>query len=330
MNGRMESEMKTDSLVKRKLGKLPDYIGKWYIFLKASDKTATTCREYVYKAEKFLNYVGGGDVAHVTVDDLTSDVVEAYMVSIKTRMVKGEEKATSDSYRCGTWDALNNLFGYLERRELIPRNYVKDIKRPSNHDLERINEHRIYLTESDFNKMLMYSSLEENKEFRLRDRAILLLFMTTGMRRAELINIMYDDWDWRKNTITVVGKRNKRHIYVLNKQTADAINDYLEWQCKTGTHMDAEHLFVSSWGNPLSTETVSNIVKKYSKKALGRELSPHKLRAGVATILYDKTKDINFTREYMGHTNVTTTQRYIVPEENTKEKGAEIMGKLFG
>ena len=79
----------------------------------------------------------------------------------------------------------------------------------------------------------------------------------------------------------------------------------------------------------MHVNTVANVVRKYSKIGLGYEISPHKLRSGYCSILYNKTGDIEFVRRAVGHSRVDTTQRYIVTKGSEKEKAAEIMEGLL-
>ena len=76
-------------------------------------------------------------------------------------------------------------------------------------------------------------------------------------------------------------------------------------------------------------KTLTEIVQKYTGRALGKPLSPHKLRAGYCSILYNKTHDAEFVRRAVGHANVATTQRYIVTKGNERKKAAEIMASIL-
>ena len=89
-------------------------------------------------------------------------------------------------------------------------------------------------------------------------------------------------------------------------------------------------LFISKYGERISAKGVSNIVKKYTEEALGKPLSPHKLRAGFCSILYNKTHDTEFVRRAVGHSNISTTQRYIVTDGDEKRQSASIIGKAIG
>ena len=88
-------------------------------------------------------------------------------------------------------------------------------------------------------------------------------------------------------------------------------------------------LFISNVGNRISEAELERMIKDRSKKALGKSFSPHKLRAGFVTIMYEHTHDIEKVRRMVGHSNATTTQRYIVTENQEKEEAASIMENLL-
>ena len=75
----------------------------------------------------------------------------------------------------------------------------------------------------------------------------------------------------------------------------------------------------------MDAQAIITVVRTYTSIGIGFSLSPHKLRAAYCTILYSKTKDIDFVRKAVGHSSITTTQRYIVDDGSTKKKSADIM-----
>lgn len=328
MNGRLQSEMNMSELIDRKLKDMPDYVGDWYINLKASRRTASTCLDYIRKVNLFLAYINK-NVKRVKPSDITETNVASYFLSTQTKTRYGKTTYTSDSYQCTVWSCLDNFLGYLYKRGLIEHNYMEFIDKPKNHDLERINENRVLLTEDDFKKIL--ASVEKEREFaiRRRDKAILLLFMNTGMRKAALINIMLDDIDFGTNELTIVDKGNKRHKYILTDQVCDVIFEWYLVRHEYDRGYRDNHLFLSKKGKMMSTTAVYNLVRKYTLKGIGKEVSPHKLRSGYCSILYNKTHDIEFVRRAVGHSNVQTTTRYIVVDENEKRKASEIMTSLL-
>ena len=167
------------------------------------------------------------------------------------------------------------------------------------------------------------------KPWMTRDKAILVLLAMTGMRRTALTEINMDDLDFYKGTITVIDKRHKTHVYKMNETIRVALEDWIAVREEKLNGIRTDALFISNRRSRLHENNVDTIVKKYSYESLGYEISPHKLRAAFCTILYDRTRDIEFVRRAVGHSNIETTQRYIVDDDTARDEAADIMGKIY-
>ena len=328
MNGRIENEMAIFNSIDKKVKYMPDYLVRWYMSLRASKNTAATCNNYILIVIRYLKTINE-EIKLVTIDDLTQESVMNYIISTQTTSKNGVVKYTSDSYQQMTWCCLHNFFDYLVETNMKDKNYVELVSKPRNHDLDRISENRTLLTARDFKKIINAVDTERRIVKRYRDKAILMVFMSTGMRRTALCNIMLDDFNISERTLTVVDKGNKRNMYILNEQTIGALENWLDVRHEYNKIADTYYLFLSDRGNRMASQTVCQLVEKYTKIALGKKLSPHKLRSGYCSILYKKTGDIEFVRRAVGHANAATTQRYIVTKGEEKRKASEIMGSIF-
>lgn len=321
MNGRLLNDEKKDVFIEAKLKDMPEYVAEWNLNMKASRKTAATRKDYIQKIDKFLRAVNY---------NITETNTARYFLSAQTRKKNGELVYTSDSYQLTVWCCLNSFFDFMYRHNYVEKNYMQEISRPKNRDLARINEHRVRLNGEDFQKILTAIDDETNVVQHHRDRAMILLLMNTGMRRGALTNIMLDDIDYEAKTLTVIDKGNKRHQYFLDDLCISAIEEWLEVrEAYIKKQTTEKHLFLSDHGNGMSEEAVSNVSRKYTKAALGKELSPHKLRSGYCSILYEKSGDIEFVRRAVGHANSATTQRYIVTKGDERKRAAEIMSSVL-
>ena len=328
-DGRIINELKIDQTIEEKLKTMPAYVSRWHLNLKASRKTASTRRDFVAKIHNFLSFINE-DVMKVALSDIDEDNVSRYFLSIQTKKdSSGNLVYTSDSYQGTVWSCLNNFFEYFVKRGEINRNYIQQIDRPKNRDLDRINENRTMLTKKDFRKILDAVDSEKNAVRRARDKAILTVLMNTGMRKTALTCIMLNDIDLDNRSLVIVDKGNKRHEYVLNDITCETISDWLDNRDSFTKGKDDNHLFLSDHGNEIASRTMAEIVEKYCIQALGKPLSPHKLRSGYCSILYNATGDIEFVRRSVGHSQVSTTSRYIVTKGSEKERASEIMNSIF-
>ena len=329
MQGRLENELKINDAINRFLEKMPEYVKEWHLNLMASNKTAATRRDFVYKISYFLSFINK-DTKNVRLEDFNINKVEEYFVIIRTKKDKnGNTVYTSDSHQQCIWIALNNFFEFLYNRKYISENYMKSITKPKNRDLERINEKRPLLTKKDFKKIIN-AVYENGGKFKERDLAIITLLMNTGMRESALVEINVSDIDFDYNKLYVVDKGNKKHTYFLSSDIVDILIDYIEERKYFLDDKENDALFLSARKTRITAEAVYDIVMKYSKLGIGKELSPHKLRGGFVTILYKETGDAEFVRRAVGHSNISTTQRYIATAGEEKEKAAKLMqGLLF-
>lgn len=144
-----------------------------------------------------------------------------------------------------------------------------------------------------------------------RDKLVVELLYTTGMRRAELIGLRPGDLDLEQGTLRVTGKRNKERIIPLLPGIVAEIRAYLELReahVKPGA--DPE-LFLTSRGNKLYENLVYRIINKYlSKVSAKSKRSPHILRHTFATHLLNQGADMNSVKELLGHATLASTQVY--------------------
>lgn len=328
MPARLENEMEITKGINVMLKTMPEYVTEWHNNLYASKRTAATRREFVRKIRHFLEFINS-DVSGITTDEITDDIVTSYYISISTKKnPDGSLSETSDSYQQNVYCALKNFLGYLEGKGYIDKNYILNINKPGNNDLDRINEHRIHFTKEDFSNVLKVIEAEPNVINRNRDRAIMKIFMTTGMRETALKILNVSDIDLENKTLVTVDKgkgKGKLQHYSLNESTVEAIKKWLDCRKQYVFEEDDGALFLSYQGKRLSTKGIAKLVDKHCYKALGKHVSPHKIRGGVASILYAETRDVEFVRRSIGHSAVATTQRYISTENNERKHAAKIL-----
>jgi integrase/recombinase XerC len=145
----------------------------------------------------------------------------------------------------------------------------------------------------------------------IRDKLIIDLFYTTGIRRAELINLKVSSVDIQNATIKVLGKRNKERIIPLLPVIVDEIKEYLDQRNALETIIDTENLFLMLKGVKLNETFVYRIINDYFSTVSEKvKKSPHILRHTFATHLLNNGADINSVKELLGHSSLASTQVY--------------------
>lgn len=324
MNGRLEKENILVHKTYNLMNDLPDFVEEWYSKMEASDKTASTRYDFVKKIKRYLQTVNN-NAENITTEDLSYKTVINYMNSIKIRKnANGEIISTSGSYQRTVWSALNSFFSFLYKRKYIDSNPMDDIDVSRKKDDARINRNRKYLTIEDFGKILKEAENSRGIKAKTRNKAILMIMMCTGIRCRALTQINLDDINYEKKVVTVIDKENLERDCSLTDKTIEAIQEWLTYRGNTNT----KALFVSTQGNRISEEDVSFMIKRFSELGLGIKISPHKIRAGFGTILYNETKDIRYVQEAMGHSNIQTTQRYAVVKQDQGKEITKVFGNL--
>lgn len=145
----------------------------------------------------------------------------------------------------------------------------------------------------------------------IRDKLIVDLFYTTGMRRAELIGLMVKNVDLSSNLIKVLGKRNKERIIPLLPIVAGQIDLYLKERLGVGEIVDLDYFFISKKGLKLSESFVYRLINCYFSRVSEKvKKSPHVLRHTFATHLLNNGADLNSVKELLGHSSLASTQVY--------------------
>ena len=148
---------------------------------------------------------------------------------------------------------------------------------------------------------------------RLRNKLILPLLYSTGLRVSELTKLKVTTIDENERTIRVRGKGDKDRIVIFDEDTLDLIHEYLD---KRG--VENEYLFVNQRNTSLSSRYIQLMIKEYAKDAgITRRVTPHILRHSFATHLLKNGVDIRAIQQLLGHSNLSTTQIYTSVDMHT-------------
>jgi len=157
-------------------------------------------------------------------------------------------------------------------------------------------------------------------------RALVLLLLTTGLRRAEAVGITLDDLDLDNNQLLVHGKGAKERMVPLSDATLEAIQAYLKHRAKT----TCNRLFVSRFGHALRGRAINRTLARLLKRAglSERGITPHKLRHTFATQLIRRGVDVRTVQELLGHADLETTARYLHSDTRSKRAAVDRLSDL--
>lgn len=144
----------------------------------------------------------------------------------------------------------------------------------------------------------------------LRDRAILELFYSSGLRLAELVSLDVDSIDYRDAIVTVTGKGKKTRKVPVGRFAIQAVKEWLQRRVEMA-NSEEQALFVSRRGNRISCRSVQRRLNEWAiKQGLATHVHPHMLRHSFATHILESSSDLRAVQELLGHADISTTQVY--------------------
>jgi integrase/recombinase XerC len=205
--------------------------------------------------------------------------------------------------------ALRTFCAFLVRRGVMPHNLAALAPTPK---LE--NPLPKFLTIDEVFHLLEQTAGQTYLD--LRDRAILELFYSGGVRVAELVGLNLEDLDLPQRRARVRGKGGKERMIMVGSQAFQALSLYLQVRRELLTPdspaAGRDAVFLNYRGGRLTTRSVARLVEKWALKAgLGQPLSPHGLRHTFATHLLEGKADLRAVQEMLGHAQLSTTQKYL-------------------
>jgi integrase/recombinase XerC len=169
---------------------------------------------------------------------------------------------------------------------------------------------QVPFSEDEMSKVL--NAIEYDEGFLgWRDKLIVEMLYTTGIRRAELINLRLQQIDLSRMTIKVLGKRNKERILPLMPNLVQTIESYLEERKTIVELVDKDYFLLTKTGHKVYETLVYRVINKYLSKVSPKvKKSPHMLRHTFATHLLNQGADLNAVKELLGHSSLASTQVY--------------------
>lgn len=226
-----------------------------------------------------------------------------------------KEENTSSVSRCIS--TLKSFYKFLEINKYTNSNPLTTITNPKTQKkLPKV------LSEEDINKLL---DINLNTNFDYRNKAMLELMYSSGLRVSELVNLKVNDIDLVNSSVRIFGKGSKERIIPLNDYATIALKNYiLYYRTSLFKHGENNYLFLNNHGNKMTRQGFFKILSKIAKeKNIKTELSPHTLRHSFATHLLKHGADLRSIQELLGHSDISTTQIYTHITEERLQKNYE-------
>lgn len=200
--------------------------------------------------------------------------------------------------------AIRSFYNYLVNEEVISVNYFKEISNPKRRDsLPK------YVKDNDLE--VMFNSFDMNNILDQRNRLILEVLYSTGIRVGELVNIKINDINGYDNTIKILGKGSKERIVMYGSFCEDILNIYLNDGRSKLDKNNSDYLFLNRFGNRLSDRYVREVIDNVVRKCeVDYRVSPHTLRHTFATDMLNAGADLVSVKDLLGHSSLNTTSIY--------------------
>jgi len=254
-----------------------------------------TRRGYASDLRLFLEHLANA-VGVTTVHEIERTHLLDYFAELDRRGRAGATRARKMA-------AVKSFFGYLQDSDVIERNLIKGMPRPR----QEVKEPRV-LTEEE------HIRLRRMCEHNPRDRALIELFLQTGLRLSEVATLTLSDLKLPPQgtagaigAVTVNGKGRKRRTVSLNWKACQAVSAYLAHRQSTRESA----VFLSRAGKSLTPRAIQRIVKRYMERAGISRASVHTLRHTFATHMVRKGTNLRVIQEALGHTSLQTTSLYV-------------------
>ena len=250
-----------------------------------SDNTVGAYMNDLNKYEEFLKK----DILKSDTEDL-----EKYLKYIKNL------ESTTVAHKI---TSIKSYFNYNIKRGIVSVNPADKVSRP------KLTKHLPeYLTEEEVGKLL---DVEVKSPYDYRNKTILELLYSSGIRISELVNIKTPNYDSEECLIRIMGKGSKERIVPLGDYAINIMNDYMNNYRPLINKKHTDYVFINNRGDKISRQFIFKVIKKEAlKKGIKKDISPHTLRHTFATHLLKNGADLRIIQELLGHENISTTQIY--------------------
>lgn len=315
----------------------PDFFADFFLFIKGS-VTINTRLAYLTDLRFFLNYLINqhpkfkkySRISDIKVEDfstLKAKDINQYIGNYCSQYINdGVVILNNNRTLARKRSSLSVLFKHLYREEIIKINIVDGfnpikLPKPQPDAIKKLEIEEIPMILDIVSTGSGLTSRERVywEKTKLRDKAILVLFITYGLRVSELQQLDLSSFNYQRNEFKIYRKRGKESTMPLNNSVINSIKEYTE---KERPAVAEKALFISLQGKRMTVRAIREMVKKYTSIVLGTTrsagFSPHKLRATAASTLIEYGFSIYDVQNLLDHENVTTTQLYSAHKKNAK------------
>lgn len=288
-------------------------------------RTSTLTRlNYVYDLRIFFDFLckkkfRDKDVTQISLEDLesvTDTDIEIFLSYLSNYRFRDKRLSCDERAKARKLSTVRSMFKYFFNKGLIEVNHTSKVATPKLHEKEIIRlegkEISSILDTAEGGQGLSKHAIGYHEKTKIRDCAILTLFLGTGIRISELVGLNNESINFTNNSFVVTRKGGNKAILYFSEEVGDAIAAYMaQKENDPRIPADEQALFLSLQYRRITVRAVENLVKKYAKIVSPlKKITPHKLRSTYGTALYRETGDIYIVADVLGHRDVNTTRKH--------------------
>jgi integrase/recombinase XerC len=270
-----------------------EYVSKFFEYIQfEKNLSAFTLKNYEIDIKKLLALNESKLLTDYQVEDIRFALTKLHSQNLNGKSL---------SRILSSWRGLFNFISHRFNMKLNPTHGIKPPK----------GQKKLPETLS-IDQTIKLVEIEDNSFLGLRDRAILELFYSSGLRLSELTNCKITDIDFIDSVIRIIGKGQKERYVPVGKKAKEAIKVWLEVR-KNIKNIDNNnpYIFLSESGKPLSNRSIQYRLKHWAiKQGIPENIHPHLLRHSFASHVLQSSQDLRAVQELLGHSNISTTQIY--------------------
>lgn len=319
---------------------LPSFCYDYFISID-SQTSSLTRLNYAYDLKIFFYFLyerkfrRNKTVLEITLEDLekiTSNDIEYFLGYLSHYVYNGKEHICNERAKARKLSSVRAMFKYFFNKNMISVDNSAKVATPKLHDkpIIRLDSDEVYniIDAAESGDGLTPHQRAYHEKTKVRDSAILMLFLGTGIRISELVGLNNGDINFKDNSFIVTRKGGNKSILYFDDDVAQALQRYMDY--KELNYIDLKEpsaLFISNNKNRITVRAVENLVKKYAKIVSPlKKISPHKLRSTYGTQLYRATGDIYIVADVLGHKDVNTTRKHYAAISDDNRRG--VVGKV--
>lgn len=323
LNYYQERNLKNLDRIDELLNDLPPFCEDFLRGVEARTSTLTRLN-YCYDLRIFFDFLTkkkfrgktARDVILEELDQVTDTDVEIFLSYLSNYRYNGKVLSCDERAKARKLSTVRSLFKYFFNKGLIEVNNTAKVPTPKLHEKEIVRLERDEVSElldvAEDGRELSSHAIGYHEKTKIRDTAILTLFLGTGIRISELVGLNNESINFSDNSFLVTRKGGNQAILYFSEEVGDALAAYIAQKEEDPRVPEKESaLFLSMQYRRITVRAVENLVKKYAKIISPlKKITPHKLRSTYGTNLYRETGDIYIVADVLGHKDVNTTRKH--------------------